>query len=496
MRDRQNRPPPSPPGPTPSDIESRVAERTRDLEASHAELEAKSRQIEEVDRLKNAFIANMSHEIRTPLNSVLALTQLLREGVAGPLTVDQRKYLQVIERNGHGLLHLINDVLDLSRIEAGHLEMDTADLDLAPLVESVVEALAPLAAGKNLDLVVNLPPDLPAARGDPDRFRQILTNLIGNAIKFTESGGQVMIGAEAQPETIVVVVTDTGVGIPDRHRDKIFQEFYQVDQTLVRRQGGTGLGLAIARRLARLMGGDITVESVVSRGSRFSLALPRATGAHTHGERPGPNAPGVSPGPAPGAPQARPPVAPDAPRARSVAASPSAASAASPEGAPEPLALPATVLVVEDNEDNLFTLRQILARRRLEIVTATNGRQAIERCRQQPPPDLVIMDVQMPGMTGLQATGAIRALPGGADIPIVALTAQAMKGDRERILAAGCDDYLAKPVQPNELISVVDRLLRRAGSDATISLRAAAPAGPSPEKSTAEPSDGAHTPRR
>ena len=431
----------------------------------------------------------MSHEIRTPLNSVLALTQLLREGVPGPLTVDQRKYLQVIERNGHGLLHLINDVLDLSRIEAGHLEMDTADLDLAPHVESVVEALAPLAAGKNLDLTVHLPPELPAVRGDPDRFRQILTNLVGNAIKFTESGGQVMIGAEARPETIVVVVTDTGVGIPDRHRDKIFQEFYQVDQTLVRRQGGTGLGLAIARRLARLMGGDITVESVVSRGSRFSIALPRASGAHARGDRPGSDAPGGSPAAVPDARQARPIVAPDAPQ-------PSACAFGSPDAAPEALALPATVLVVEDNEDNLFTLRQILARRRLEIVTATNGRQAIERCRQQPPPDLVIMDVQMPGMTGLQATGAIRALPGGTEIPIVALTAQAMKGDRERILAAGCDDYLAKPVQPNELISVVDRLLRRAGSDATISPPAASPAGPSPDQSTAEPSDGAHTPRR
>jgi signal transduction histidine kinase/DNA-binding NarL/FixJ family response regulator len=494
MRDRKNSPLPSLPRPTSADIESRVAERTRDLEAARAELEAKSRQIEEVDRLKNAFIANMSHEIRTPLNSVLALTQLLREGVPGPLTVDQRKYLQVIERNGHGLLHLINDVLDLSRIEAGHLEMDTADLDLAPHVESVVEALAPLAAGKSLDLTVNLPPELPAARGDPDRFRQILTNLIGNAIKFTESGGQVMIGAEAHPETIVVVVTDTGVGIPDRHRDKIFQEFYQVDQTLVRRQGGTGLGLAIARRLARLMGGDITVESVVSRGSRFSITLPRASGAHTRGHGPGSNVSRVSPVPGPEARQARPVVAPDVSPPSAVA--PSASPAVSPDAAPEALALPATVLVVEDNEDNLFTLRQILARRRLEIVTATNGRQAIERCRQQPPPDLVIMDVQMPGMTGLQATGAIRALPGGTDIPIVALTAQAMKGDRERILAAGCDDYLAKPVQPNELISVVDRLLRRAGSDATISPRAAPPAGPSSDKSTAEPSDGAHTPRR
>ncbi|HTB58018.1 MAG TPA: ATP-binding protein [Polyangia bacterium] len=482
MRDRQNRPPPPP---TPADIESRVAERTRDLEAARADLEAKSRQIEEVDRLKNAFIANMSHEIRTPLNSVLALTELLREGVAGPLTVDQRKYLQVIERNGRGLLHLINDVLDLSRIEAGHLEMDTEDIDLAPHVEAVAEALAPLAAAKNLDLTVNLPPDLPAARGDPDRFRQILTNLIGNAIKFTEGGGQVMLGAEARPEAIVVVVTDTGVGIPDPYRDKIFQEFFQVDQTLVRRQGGTGLGLAIARRLARLMGGDISVESVVNRGSRFSLTLPRATGARPED-------------PASEARRGGSPVAREQPQPgpRSAPEAPAAGASEATNAEREAEAVPPTVLVVEDNEDNLFTLRQILARRPLEIVTAMNGRQAIERCRQQPAPDLVIMDVQMPGMTGLQATGAIRALPGGADIPIVALTAQAMKGDRERILAAGCDDYLAKPVQPSQLIAVVDRLLRRAGPDATISTRAAPSAGPAPDKPTDETPDGPHPHRR
>jgi CheY-like chemotaxis protein len=153
------------------------------------------------------------------------------------------------------------------------------------------------------------------------------------------------------------------------------------------------------------------------------------------------------------------------------------------------------VLVVEDNEDNLFTLRQILARRPLELTTALSGRQAIERCRQQFP-DLIIMDVQMPGMTGLQATGAIRALPGGADVPILALTAQAMKGDRERILEAGCDAYLSKPVQPNELISVVDRLLRRAATDETISRRAAPPAGPPPDLPKADGPHGAHTPRR
>jgi two-component system sensor histidine kinase/response regulator len=236
------------------------------------------------------------------------------------------------------------------------------------------------------------------------------------------------------------------------------------------------------------MGGDIGVESVVNRGSRFSLSLPRATGARPEG-------------PASDGREASPAVSPVArePSQTSPSSTPEAPAAVASEAtnaAREARAVPPTVLVVEDNEDNLFTLRQILARRSLEIVTAMNGRQAIERCRQQPAPDLVIMDVQMPGMTGLQATGAIRALPGGADIPIVALTAQAMKGDRERILAAGCDDYLAKPVQPNQLIAVVDRLLRRAGSDATISTRAAPPAGPSPDKPTDETPDGPHPHRR
>ncbi len=432
-----------------AELEERVASRTRDLEAMRAELEARSRRGEEADRLKSAFIANMSHEIRTPLNSVLALSQLLRDGVAGPLTADQRRYLEVVERNGQGLLHLINDILDLSRIEAGHIEIDAQALDVGAQVQAVAEALGPLAAAKGLDLAILLPDDLPHVRADADRFRQILTNLVGNAIKFTETG-QVRIGAEARGDTVTLHVTDTGVGISDAYRDKIFQEFFQVDQTLVRRQGGTGLGLAIARRLARLMDGDISVESVAGKGSRFSLRLPRA-------------------------------------------AEPAAQAVPVPAPAPDsgPLA-PSSVLVVEDNEDNLFTLRQVLARLPLDLSFANSGRQAIEACRKEMP-DLVIMDVQMPGMTGLQATGAIRSLPGGARVAILALTAQAMKGDRERILAAGCDDYVAKPFQPKELIDAIARLLRRAPRDETIESRAAPPAGPPPDSETRH---GAHNPRR
>ena len=227
------------------------------------------------DRLKSVFIANMSHEIRTPLNSVLALSQLLRDGVAGGLTAGQRQYLEVIERNGQNLLRLINDILDLSRIEAGHLEMDTQTVDLAPHIRVIAAELAPLATAKELELVVKLPETLPAVRCDVDRVRQILTNLIGNAIKFTETG-TVQVAAEAQGERPVAVsVIDTGVGIPEADLNKIFREFFQVDQTLARRQGGTGLGLAIASRLAQLMGGEIAVTSLVGHGSRFTLTLPR-----------------------------------------------------------------------------------------------------------------------------------------------------------------------------------------------------------------------------
>ena len=415
-------------------LESRVRERTSELEAARHELEDKSRRAEEADRLKSAFIANMSHEIRTPLNSVLALSVLLRDGTAGPLTPDQRDYLEVIERNGQNLLRLLNDILDLSRIEAGHLEMDSQDVDVAPHVRDIGSALAPLATAKGLDLTLKIPAQLPMVRADVDRVRQILTNLVGNAIKFTDAG-TVQVGVDVRPGAISLQVTDTGIGIPETQLDRIFHEFVQVDQTLARRQGGTGLGLAIARRLARLMGGEVSVTSIAGKGSRFTLTLPRATG--TAPERPTP--------------------AVRAPRSESRASD--GVGGGRPRVSNPGRAL---VLIVEDNEDNLFTLRQILAPLSLDTVTASNGRQAIAQCRRQLP-DLVIMDMQLPGMSGLQATGAIRALPGGARVPIIALTAQAMKGDRERILAAGCDEYVAKPVQPNELRAIVARLV---GADA------------------------------
>jgi CheY-like chemotaxis protein len=263
------------------------------------------------------------------------------------------------------------------------------------------------------------------------------------------------VTAEVRPSAVAINVTDTGVGIPEGDLARIFDEFVQVDQTLARRQGGTGLGLAIASRLARLMGGGISVSSVAGSGSRFTLVLPRAA---------------------------------ESAEKRNVSRLSTSGGDPVDDIRPEAYALdarraPATVLIVEDNEDNLFTLRQMLAPLSLEIVSASNGRQAIGICRREMP-DLVIMDMQMPGMSGMQATGAIRALPGGGGTPILALTAQAMAGDRERILGAGCDAYLSKPAAPREMRAVVTRLLALREPDARAS------------SSSEEGRGGAHTPRR
>jgi signal transduction histidine kinase/CheY-like chemotaxis protein len=439
----------------------------------HGFAEGLSRTASNADNMKSTFVANMSHEIRTPLNSVLALSQLLRDGVAGPLTIDQRRYLEIITRNGRTLLRLIDDILDLSRIESGHLEVDTEDVDLAPQIDSIVEALTPLATAKDLHITIKLPDDLPLVRCDVDRVRQILTNLIANAIKFTDAG-MVRVTAAAGDVAVVIHVTDTGVGIPQAELGRIFEEFVQVDQTLARRKGGAGLGLAIASRLARLMGGDIAVSSVAGSGSRFTLTLPRAQIGQ---------------------------VGQEASKKRNVSRlstrDETVDDIRAEAYARGPRDVPITVLIVEDNEDNLFTLREMLAPFAFDIAAASTGRQAIDYCRAQLP-DLVIMDVQMPGMSGLQATGAIRVLQGGGDVPILALTAQAMAGDRDRILDAGCDDYLAKPVAPGELRATVTRLLEARRPDVLDSASVRPPIVEAARADASQKGDhnGADTPRR
>lgn len=224
-----------------------------------------------VEQMKR--LAHLSHEIRTPLNSILALSQLLRDGMAGTLNVEQKKYVEVIERNGQNLIRLVNNVLDLSRMAAGHIDVELRSLDLGDQLRATAAALAPLAEVKGIELVVDAVPRLPLVRCDPDRVRQVLTNLIGNAIKFTDRG-EVKISAARSGDMVAVHVSDTGIGIPEAARTRLFEEFFQAGESDARRNGGAGLGLAIASRLVQLMDGELSVESAEGVGSRFTFTLP------------------------------------------------------------------------------------------------------------------------------------------------------------------------------------------------------------------------------
>jgi len=238
------------------------------------ELAEANQELEQANRLKAQFLANMSHELRTPLNSINGYVELLLKEYYGPLTDEQRDRLNRVMRNGQNLLALINDVLDLSKIEAGRIELDLLPIRLPAVFEAVLDKIEPMAAGKGLDLHQKVAPDLPPLTADEARLRQILVNLLDNAVKFTEAGS-ISISANADPEgqQILIAVTDTGMGIPKDSFDDIFDEFQQVDGTSTREYGGTGLGLAISRRLARLHGGDITVESQLGQGSTFTVSL-------------------------------------------------------------------------------------------------------------------------------------------------------------------------------------------------------------------------------
>ena len=407
--------------PAGGDLRPRVRELTSEIETVRAELDDRSRRGEEADRLKSLFIANMSHEIRTPLNSVLALTQLLREGVAGPLVPDQRRYLEVIERNGQNLLRLINDILDLSRIEAGRVEVDIQDLSLGPVVAEVVDSLEPLAHKKDLELAVRLPDPPPRVHVDVDRLRQILNNLVGNAIKFTEAG-MVQVAAEAGDGEVAIQVVDTGIGIAEADIGKIFREFFQVDQTLARRQGGTGLGLPIAIRLARLMGGDITLQSVVGLGSTFTVRLPLERAA-------------AEAGPA----------------------------AQAPRASLTPLA-GLRLLAAEDNEMNQLVLRTLLEPFGVVPHLVRNGEEAVAAW-ETGDWRVILMDMQMPVMDGVTATRLIREREterGLPPTPIIALTANAMSHHAEEYLACGMDEVVAKPLNIAELIHTIERVRQKA----------------------------------
>ncbi|MEU6000831.1 HAMP domain-containing protein [Streptomyces sp. NPDC047197] len=509
-----------------------LAQQNRDIEVKNTEIEEARQVLEERAeqlavsmRYKSEFLANMSHELRTPLNSLLILAKLLADNADANLTPKQVEFAETIHGAGSDLLQLINDILDLSKVEAGKMDVSPTRIALVQLVDYVEATFRPLTAEKGLDFSVRVSPELPATlHTDEQRLLQVLRNLLSNAVKFTDSGAVELVirhanadvpnaireqlleaGSlrDADADLIAFSVSDTGIGIAGSKMRVIFEAFKQADGTTSRKYGGTGLGLSISREIARLLGGEIHAASEPGRGSTFTLYLPlhpselppqgytqlaplpgtpsrpaleegastaeqppqsegtarpsldavpesgtlfrrRRRAAHASSEQPP-----VLPGQGPTGPQEE----------RSQEQWPTAGQEA-PEGRPGYQFGGEKVLIVDDDIRNVFALTSVLEQHGLSVLYAENGREGIEVLEQHDDVTVVLMDIMMPEMDGYATTTAIRRMPQFAGLPIIALTAKAMKGDREKAIDSGASDYVTKPVDPDHLLSVMEQWMR------------------------------------
>ncbi len=409
-----------------------LEQKNSEVELASQSLEEKAEQLQLISKYKSEFLANMSHELRTPLNSLLILSKMLSDNRDGNLTEEQVKFARTVYASGNDLLGLINEILDLSKVEAGKMQVDPAEVPLGAVQESLEQSFRHVAEEKSLGFEFQMARDLPATiYTDATRLEQILKNLLSNAFKFTAQGFvHVVVSATdrgpdgAAGRYLEFAVRDSGIGI---HQDKqrlIFEAFQQADGTTSRRYGGTGLGLTISREIARLLGGTIRVESTPDVGSTFTLVVPERYVGHD---------------PAGRLPQ------------DSVM-----------EDLTPVVPLPAdadftgrTVLLADDDIRNVFAINSVLESRKMRVIHAENGKEAIHLLQANPGVDLVLMDTMMPEMDGLTAIQEIRRMPAFERIPIVSLTAKAMKGDRDKSIEAGASDYVAKPVDPDRLLAVI-----------------------------------------
>ncbi|MFA7383492.1 MAG: response regulator [Desulfurivibrionaceae bacterium] len=427
---------------------SKTLLKNRDLEAARVQLEKQAHDLGQASRYKSDFLANMSHELRNPLNSLLILSRDLKENRGGNLTHEQVESAELIERSGISLLNLINDILDLAKIEAGGMDLVLEELPLRDMAGFLKTHFARQFRQKGIDLLVEFAEGAPKTIiTDQQRLEQILINLLTNALKFTEKGEvELSFASEEEPTalctspgTMVIRVRDTGIGIPADKLQEVFDSFRQADSSTSRRYGGTGLGLAIVRNLTRLLGGTIAVESEVGTGSTFILRLP------------------LTPAPAVAGPGEQPPLPP----ALASAPDNDQAALASGESAGQLLhehdrTFPfqdKVVFLVDDDMRNLFALAKVLEGRGLTVRKIEDGEKTLALLDEGASPDIILMDIMMPGLTGYETTRAIRER--GIEIPVIALTAKAMKEDRDKCLAAGANDYLSKPVDIDRLMAML-----------------------------------------
>ncbi|MDG9719848.1 HAMP domain-containing protein [Streptomyces sp. DH24] len=500
-----------------------LAQQNRDIEVKNTEIEEARQVLEERAeqlavsmRYKSEFLANMSHELRTPLNSLLILAKLLADNADGNLTPKQVEFAETIHGAGSDLLQLINDILDLSKVEAGKMDVSPTRIALVQLVDYVEATFRPLTAEKGLDLSVRVSPELPATlHTDEQRLLQVLRNLLSNAVKFTDSGSVELVirparddvpqkireqlletGSLTAPDADLIAfsVTDTGIGIAASKMRVIFEAFKQADGTTSRKYGGTGLGLSISREIAQLLGGEIHAQSEPGRGSTFTLYLPlypselppqgyQQLPALAAGElvasttEPSSELSDVeieTPAEVKSYQETQNgPAALFRRRRRAVTAQPEQ-PVAQPEQWPaaEQSAAPRShrgirfgghkVLIVDDDIRNVFALTSVLEQHGLSVLYAENGREGIEVLEQHDDVAVVLMDIMMPEMDGYATTTAIRRMPQFAGLPIIALTAKAMKGDREKAIESGASDYVTKPVDPDHLLTVMEQWMREA----------------------------------
>jgi PAS domain S-box-containing protein len=393
----------------------RVEERTAELNIANAGLR-------QAARAKDEFLAGMSHELRTPLTAILGMSEVLQEQFFGPLNEKQVWYVHTIEESGRHLLALINDILDLSKVEAGKVELQISRVVVESVCQASLQFIKEAAHRKQVKVSFSLDNKVSTMQADERRLKQLLVNLLSNAVKFTSEGGDVGLEVlgDAERQMVHFIVWDTGIGITRENIGRLFQPFVQLDSSLSRQYSGTGLGLSLVKRLAELHGGSVSVESKVGKGSRFTVSLPWQEASGGRQEAGG-----------------------------------------KMQEAPFVLHPASCILLAEDDETNLTTMSDYLSAKGYRVIVARDGHEVIQRAREDRP-DVVLMDIQMPGMDGLEAIRHIRAEPDPrvAQVPIIALTAIAMSGDRQRCLDAGANEYLSKPVSLKELVEVIETQLR------------------------------------